>query len=1097
MLYFFSKRPKHVFLPEPPRRAGLFRKEDCGLGGALRRAWLVLGIAVALAGLLAWSPLRGLLGRPPQINRPYGPEHQRLLASLGTTRPVAAYLSGGLSYGPYRPRPANRRTEPSPPAGGATRSKAAGAGEAGAGRLSPGAALAIRRAAEREPSPENHAALAVLDVIDGRPEKAVPLLRDAHSKKPSDPRFLNDLAAVSLAVYDNTGDPWAALEAVDAAAQADHLEPSAPAQFNLALALERLDVRVRCLAAWERYLELDSHSDWAEEAEQHRDKLKAAIEKAQAGPQLPATPAADVTDFPGNPWARRQLGERVLLTRWAERTLARQPTEAEAALVQAEALATTLTPEGGRLLKASIAAIREAEQSGDQARLGFLAQGHRAFGQAFLRWREERVVEARALIVKAIHDLQAARTPFDLRARLLQAWMVEEPDWNELRKISDEGEADGFATVVAEERRIAAYRISLQGRLEVAADGYQDSQQRFSALDEREASAVISILYTELLDALGQDRESSAEFAEALNIGPGMVDPGDRYTTYVVAASAASSRFSHAAVELRLEAADACNGLPERPLCAVDSWLWVAALTPDEDVATDALQHTEALLSKAPPSDGKTRTGVDLTVARARWLVGDGRSDGAREEEAADLYAEAARRYETQNLIVPAADARSKRARLLKDLGRPKEAIAEYLSALKAFRLWDQTDRSQPERAMPAVLRESYESLISVELDVTNGAVSQNAFVLSEEMRDRLAPRRSTETRNRLNPRRGAEPLQVLTLKDIPRFAARVPPGTAVLEYAILGDRVAVWTLAGGHLGQLKLVPPDHFRESIAELGTERDLEKWKHTTGELYQAFLAPVLSRLPAGTDRLFIVPDSQLYGLPFRALWNPDTGHYLDEDFNLSLTPSVRQLLDAGWNFPSEFKAEILSLGFNKFLPHLHLPDLPSAGSEAAAVLGQYGLRSSSCPVNDWEGFVRCAPQADVIHLATHATANSDLSWLAFPSQIVSIERVWKQLPELPRHPVVVLAACQSAAAVNGEEGLGGLARPFLANGARAVVGSLWEVNDETSRTLFQEFHHAYRRRGDVEESLREAREHLERWEERPWAWGAIEVINVEIS
>jgi hypothetical protein len=1084
MLSFSLKRPKNVFLPEPPRRVGLLGKEGCGLGGVLQRAFPWLVLSVALAGLPARSSLRSLLWHPSQVDRPYSGEHQRLLASLGSTRPVAAYLSGGLSYGPYRPQPAHR-PEPSTPVGGAMRGKNGGAVEAGSGRLSPPAGVAIRRAAQREPSPENLAALAVLNLIDGHPEKAVPLLQDAHNKRPSDPRFLNDLAAASLAVYDNTGDPWDALEAVDAAAQADHLEPSAPARFNLALALDRLNIRVRAIAAWERYLDLDSSSLWAREAEQRRSDLKAAVAKAQVNPQLLTTPAANVTDFPGNPWARRQLGERVLLTRWADRILANQPAEAETALAQAEALATGLIPEGGRLLMTSIAAIREAEQSGDQGRLDLLARGHQAFGQAFLCWREERAVEARALIAEAIRNLQAARTPFDLRARVLQAWMAEEPDWDELRKISDEAEAGGFAAIVAEERRIAAYRMTLQGRLEAAADEYQDSLQLFSALSEGEAGAILSILHTELLDALGRDRESSAEFAAALSAGPELADPADRYTTYVVAASATLSQFSHAAVELRLEAADACNSLPERPLCMVDSWLQVASLTPDGDVAEDALRQADALLPNVLASNGKARTEIDLTVARARWLGRDGRADRER-ERAADLYADAAKRYELRRLAVLSADARGRRARLLKEFGRPKEAVAEYRSALRTFRLWDQSDRFRPENAekrSPAALRDIYENLIGTELDLAGSGLSQAAFLLSEEMRDRLAPRRSAEIR-------------LPALSDISRFVAAVPPGTAVVEYAVFGGRAAAWVLAGGRIDQVTFTPPEHFGESIASLETERNLEKWKHTTGELYQAFLAPIINRLPSGTDRLIIVPDSQLYSLPLRALWNPDTGHYLDEDFQISLTPSVLQLLGAGEDHPSESKLTVLSLGFSKFLSQLHFSNLPNAEGEAASVLDQYGLRSNPCLVNDWESFRRCAPQADIIHLATHATASSDSSWLAFPGETASIEKIWKELPELPRHPIVVLAACQSAAVANGGEGLGGLARPFLANGARAVVGSLWEVNDEAAQSFFQEFHRSYQKLGDVKEALSEARGHLARWEDKPWAWGAVEVISAEI-
>jgi tetratricopeptide (TPR) repeat protein len=955
--------------------------------------------------------------------------------------------------------------------------------------LSKKAALAIQQAEERNPSPENRAALAVLDLVGGDPEKAIPLLREAHARKPADPRFLNDLSAALLVLGKATGNPWQTVEAVEMAAQAERLDPSPPALFNLALALEQLGVRRRAIAAWERYLEQDSGSPWAEEAAQRRDRLEQEASKAQEL-QLLTKPAADLKGFPGNPWADRQLGERVLLTRWAEQTLAGRMTDAEAALAQAEALALTLTTDAGRLLAASAAAIREAEQSGDRERLDLLVHGHQAFGQAFLRLREERTVEARALIAVAIRDLQAARTPFELRAQVLQAWMVAEPDWDELRRIGEVAEAGGFSAIAAEERRIAAYRISLEGRLEPAADIYRDAGQRFEALGEREAASVVSVMLSELLADLGEERESSSELATALTAGPWMADPSDRYSIYVVAASAVSSRFSRAAVELRLEAADACGGLPERPLCAVDSWLRVASLTPDTDVAEDALQQAQDLLRKSPASDGKARTEIDLMIARARRLGSSDHTDSDR-EQAADLYGEAAARYDALKLAVSAADTRASRARLLQGLGRSKEAVAEYRAGLRTFRLWDQSDRFRPERAekrSPAVLRDTYEGLIGAELDLAGNGVSPAAFLLSEEMRDRLAPRRSVEIR-------------LPTLDDIPRFIAAVPRGTAVVEYAIFGNRSAAWILAGGRIDQVKLTFSDKLGEQIGLLVSERNIEGWKHKSETLFKDLIAPVLARLPAGTEQLILVPDSQLYGLPFRALWNSGTSHYLDEDFTISLAPSVRQLLGSGEDRrlgPLESRLEVLSLGFQKFIPDLHLAELSQAGNEAASVLGVYGSQSNPCSASDWVGFRRCVPQADVIHLATHATANSDTdqSWLAFPGEIVSIERLWRELPDLLRHPMVVLSACESVATASGGEGLGGLARPFLASGARAVVGTLWKLDDKDGKNLFPMLHRTYQVTRDAPRALRETREELAKWADTPWVWGGVEAIRVEL-
>lgn len=1083
MLSFLLNRPK-VFLLVDAAFGRARSEEGSGRypGGTLRRAfpWLILG--VGLTGVLLLITVKGVFGLWSKTDQAYSAAHQRLLESLGPARPVEARLSGGYAYGYYRVSPraptAAREGDPTSRGGGAP-----------ARTITSGLPLpheitkAIQKAKDREPSPENQATLAILNLVQGQPEEAVRLLRKAHDQQPADPRFLNDLAAASLAVHEATGDPWSALEAIEVSKEADQLQPSPPARFNMALALERLDIRVRAIAAWERYLELDSNSSWAQEANQRLGRLKEKVAKAESEPQLLAKPATNLGEFPDNPWARRQLGERVLLTRWAERTLAGRLVDAKAALAQAEAIAATLSPDGGRLLNASIDVIHEAEQAGDQARLNLLARGHQIFGQAFLRMREERAVEGRSLIAAAIRDLQDAETPFALRARVLQAWLVPEPDWGELRQISEEAEARGFTGIVAEERRIAAYWMTLEGRKEGATDVYQDSQQRYASLGEWEMATLLSIMRTEGLTDLGRNRESSIELASALTAGYFMADPWDRYSVYVVAAVAASSRFGRAAVELRLEAANACYGLPERPLCAIDSWLRVAALTSDAGVAEDALQQADILLLKAPLSDGKARTVIDLTMSRARWLGKDDREKFDR-EDAADLYKEAAKEYEARKLVLSAADAHSGRAQILKGLGRSNEAVEEYRAALQTFRLWDQGERFRPERAekrSPDILRSTYEALIGMELDLAGNSVSGAAFLLSEEMRDRLAPRRSA--------------VMILPkLADIPRLATAVPKGTAVVEYALFEGRAAAWILTGQHLDQVKLKPPNGFAGSIASLEKERDLGRWKRTTGTLYQSFLAPVIERLPAGIDRLVIVPDSQLYGLPFRGLWSPKTGHFMDESYTLSFTPSIRQLL-----FPEAVpvrrgRPEILSVGFGKFLQPLYLRDLPGAEGEASSVLGIYGLPSNSCSVNDWNSFRLCAPKADVIHLATHATANSSFSWLAFPGETVSIEKLWRELPDLPLHPVVVLAACESVAAAQGGEGLGGLARPFLASGAREVVGNLWEVEDAEGLPLSLSFHHFLGQGFESAAILQMVREKIPNWESIPWVWAKTEVLGI---
>lgn len=245
------------------------------IGGALRRALRRTILGAVLAGLLVLGVSRAFFGSGSRTDQAYSPDHQRLLDSLGATRPIEARLSREIPHSPYRRPPAF--TVPAE------------------------IAKAIWRANEREPLPENRATLAILHLVEGRPDTATQYLREAHAKKPKDPRFLNDLAAALLAINEATGDPWPALEAFEVAQDSERLERSLPALFNQALALSRLGLRARAPEAWQRYKEQDASSAWAEEAAQRLEGLERKVSNSL------------------NPWAERQRGEVMLLTRWAGR----------------------------------------------------------------------------------------------------------------------------------------------------------------------------------------------------------------------------------------------------------------------------------------------------------------------------------------------------------------------------------------------------------------------------------------------------------------------------------------------------------------------------------------------------------------------------------------------------------------------------------------------------------------------------------------------------------------------------------------------------------------------------------------------------------
>lgn len=672
---------------------------------------------------------------------------------------------------------------------------------------------------------------------------------------------------------------------------------------------------------------------------------------------------------------------------------------------------------------------------------------------------------------------------------------AESPPQSEIRTLIEQADQSGLPALAAAAWRLLAYRTSLDGRFLPALDFYQEAAQRFDALADRDEAAVIRIMRAEILAALGRREEALAEVAAALPAAPGMF-PWQRYSAYWVAANTVAPFAPAAAEALWREAADVCPEMPERPLCAVDARIRLASRMSDRELAAAELAAAERELARHADSPDKYRTELDIAMAEAAWLLA-GR-EAADEDLAAaiELYGRAVEGYEILRSPASLARARAARARTFARRGEPDAARTELLASLTSLRRWDLDARFRPEAAEtgpPAALREIYEDLIRLHLANGGAAASREALLLSDEMRDRLAPRLD----------RSFEPL---TAEDLDRAAAGLPADTAAVELLMLSPdrsqpaRAVAWILVAGRWQQVEL--PCGAREVAARLEEVRgaaaaeDLAGWQRATAEVRRLLLSPVEAALPVGVRRLLIVPDSELYGVPFRGLWDPAGGRYLDEDFTVSLAPSLRQLTeDAAVNEARDAGGPVLAVGFEDFSA-LGLFDLDRAIEEEAAVLSVYGeSEEHACPVVDWPSLRRCLPGAGVVHLAAHAAADSrrdGWSWLALPGETVSLARLWRELPPLPRRPLVVLSACESVATAQGGEGLGGLARPFLARGARTVVGTLWPIADGDAAEIFPLFHRAYRDSGDAAWALGVARKSWQGWRERPWAWSTLEVI-----
>jgi CHAT domain-containing protein len=246
-----------------------------------------------------------------------------------------------------------------------------------------------------------------------------------------------------------------------------------------------------------------------------------------------------------------------------------------------------------------------------------------------------------------------------------------------------------------------------------------------------------------------------------------------------------------------------------------------------------------------------------------------------------------------------------------------------------------------------------------------------------------------------------------------------------------------------------------------------------------LYDALLRPIAETTQKGT--LIIVPDGQLHLVPFDAL-RDSAGRYVVETRTVIYSPSAssfyllreqkrpragRKSLLAVGGVPyaeSSLNRSVLTQGFNRS----GFVDLPSSADEVRIAQAAFpnGKVDLLVGPSATEAAFKAASLNEyrVIHLAVHAFADStfpDRAALVLLSDPSVGEDGFLQASEIAQmrleSDLVVLSACDTAVGpLQGQDGVANLSRAFLMAGARAVISTLWQVDDSSSLFLMKRFY-----------------------------------------
>lgn len=366
---------------------------------------------------------------------------------------------------------------------------------------------------------------------------------------------------------------------------------------------------------------------------------------------------------------------------------------------------------------------------------------------------------------------------------------------------------------------------------------------------------------------------------------------------------------------------------------------------------------------------------------------------------------------------------------------------------------------------------------------------------------------------------------------DIAQLRAILPRDAALLSFAVLPESVETFVVtpgkgARGLTWKSAPIAAPALRERIDRLvfllSTPSDASDARQSlergSRELYELLIAPVAAQLGSFPNWI-VVPDGPLHRLPFGALLEPGSvRRYLVESRAITTVVSATVF--------GQLQQREASRAFRPGLAAFGDPQLTADAKLTTSTARGDALRDELSRPLPWarqeveeigrligasaeiflgaaatEAKVReVAPRAPALHFASHGVLDEQSpldSFLLLAGPVagaghtndgrLSAREVF-DLPPLSAALVTLSSCSTSASADNDGEGLIGLTRAFQANGANAVVSSLWKVSDRSTAELMLEF---YRRWPAASADVALARAQRTLVGRHPFYWAAFEV------
>jgi len=940
-----------------------------------------------------------------------------------------------------------------------------------------GAAAKVLMAADANPSAEQTHAAAIARLMLEDPARAIEALTKVTAERPNDARAWSDLAAAHDAAWRIYGRASELSPALVAAERAIRLDPKlAEAYFNRALIVEHLGMNFEAREAWMKYLELDPSSEWAREARENLEKVSRPSEKSQFDA---ATPRLELDATAGNlaavravadrfPQRSRELVEIHLLGRWSEAFRAGNTSEAERALAIARTIGAALRGRGEALPAAMVASIDGAPPAARTQ----LAAAFASYHKGRLALTSSQSAKGREAMLEAARLFGDA--PGALSARHFAAVGSEQLNRPEIaaRELNDVL-AITPANWKAQRAQIEWDLGIVHGRLLHYGESIahlQTAAALFGELGESGNRAWMQWMTAEVWTLLGRRDEAWQSWVPAL---PAISEISIRRLS--------SCLNGMSKMELLSGYPDAARSLAEIGLRhgakegtiraeLLNRVALLHARTGEHASAVTSLVEGQSVTARLTDQKVREQETVDFDFAEGVIYA---TSDPSR-ALAALTRVETAHRNGFRPMLLPAT--LYERACILRALRRDDEAQRDFMSAIA----------SVESQRTPVEWRDTK----SGALDGVDPIYHELAELLLE--RDRAREAFNVIDRAAAFAFYGAA--ATASMNTLDALQQQLPPGSLVIEYLVRPAKTSIFVI-GPRTFDVRTV--DVASTEVTRLAGALDSALRPSTpvaavdqaSAALEKTLLGPVRDLL-IGANELTFILDPLIASIPLAMLADPSSGRRLVEDHTIRIAASALYR-DPAKHEPSTSVVVIRPSGG---------VSLPQAEAEVALIQRLYprtALLQGDATTK--ASVVAAMRDAGLIHYAGHAGGESEAGLILRAGERPELLRGDDIMgTPLRAAPLVVLAGCRTMRGGARRADLAtSLARAFLIAGARSVVGTSWNVEDDDASTFFLRFHELNSATGNPVTALAEAQRlmlHDPRRHPAEWAFAQIVVRSI---